>query len=86
MDLTNRIAETIRRVDGKHELGAGTLAEYIADDLADLESRAALAERVRIVADVHAMAEDIRRTSYTPATGVALGAIVDSIADRINTL
>lgn len=31
-DLINRIAATIRRVDGNHTMGAGALAEAIVED------------------------------------------------------
>lgn len=46
----------------------------------------ALAERVRIVGEIRQYAEKARRESFTPSVGVALGAIVDSVADMVNTL
>lgn len=49
-------------------------------------ARAALAERVKIVREIRDYAEKMRRESWTPSAGVALGAIVDSAADMVNTL
>lgn len=86
MDIRNFIAQTIRTADGNNTMGAGALADAIVDALGDVEAKAALAERVRAVAEVRAMADEIRRDSYTPSAGVALGAVVDSVADRINTM
>lgn len=56
------------------------------DIVADARRRGALAERVRIVAEIRKMAENIRQESWTPSAGVALGSIVDDVADRINTM
>jgi hypothetical protein len=56
------------------------------DIVADARARGALAERVRIVAEIRAYADRMRAESYTPSAGVALGAIVDSVADMVNTL
>ncbi len=47
---------------------------------------AALAERVRIVNEIRQHAEKVRKECVTPSAGVALGAIVDSVADMVNTL
>lgn len=47
---------------------------------------AALAERVRIVHEIRAMADKIRAESWTPTAGIALGSVVDSVADMVNTL
>lgn len=48
--------------------------------------KAALAERVRIVGEIRRHADKIRAESYTPSAGVALGAVVDSVADMVNAL
>jgi hypothetical protein len=86
IDLINHIAATIRRVDGDHTMGAGALAEAIvADGLDKIEEAAALKERLRIVGEIRAFAEKIRRESYTETTGIALGSVVDSVADHVNT-
>lgn len=50
------------------------------------ERRAALRERVKIVAEIRDYAREVRDSSYNKSTGVALGAIVDSVADRVNTM
>ncbi len=47
---------------------------------------AALAERVRIVAEVRRFATDLRTGLANATVGLALGAIVDEVANRINTL
>jgi len=49
-------------------------------------SDAALAERVRIVAEIRRLADDFRASAVTRNSGLALGALVDDVADRINTL
>jgi hypothetical protein len=86
VDLVEHIAATIRRVDGGHTMGAAALAEAIAaDGLDHVEETAALKERTAIVAFIRRVAADIQRNATTPATGVALAAIVNEVADRIST-
>lgn len=46
----------------------------------------ALAERLRIVAEIRRLADEFRRSAVTRNSGLALGALVDDVADRINTL
>lgn len=48
--------------------------------------RAALRERVQIVQAVRAHAERVRGEAWTPSVGVVMAAIVDSVADMINTM
>lgn len=56
------------------------------DIVMDARRRGALAERARIVNEIRRHADKIRAEAFTPSTGVALGAIVDSVADMVNTL
>lgn len=48
--------------------------------------RGGLAERVAIVGQIREYADKVRRESFTTATGVALGAVVDSVADLVNVV
>lgn len=50
------------------------------------ERRAAPRERVRIVGAVRTYAWKMREEAWTPSVGVAMSAIVDSVADMINTM
>jgi len=45
---------------------------------------AALRERVAIVAEIRAMADEVRNT-WDPNLGRAIGTIIDDVADKINT-
>lgn len=87
-DLTDRIAASLDRVAGDLLLTDGRVAyvaEVVARDLGDIEARAALAERNRIVAEVRAMADEHRHNpNLNPPYGDQIGAIVDNVADRIN--
>ncbi len=49
------------------------------------ERRAALRERARIVAEIRDYADEVRRSS-SPTFRVALSSIVNSVADRVNTM
>lgn len=64
------------------------MSTHVQDDdiVADARQRGALAERVKIVAEIRRYADKIRGEAYTPSVGVAMGAIVDSVADMVNTL
>lgn len=59
--------------------GLGAAAPLVA-------APAALAERVKIVGEIRRHADKIRAEAWNSSTGVALGAVVDSVADMVNTI
>src|SRR5689334_1514538 len=81
-------AEAFRRRRVWDSMGmAEDVAETVLRAAAPLiAARGALEERVKIVAEIRKLAENVRKEAWTRTAGIALGSIIDEVADKINLL
>lgn len=84
-DLRNRIADTIRRVDGNHTMGAGALADAVADDLENMPALLAFAlhdaftETELAAMQVLIEGSELRDMNYMRRLHQALGEAIDGV-------
>jgi hypothetical protein len=83
MNLRNRIADTIRRADGNHTMGAAALADAVADDLENMPAllafalRDAFTETELMALQILVEGSEFRDMNYLRRLHQALGAAID---------